>query len=528
MATIVKQQVKGHIYLYESVSYRNENGEPRTQRKIIGKMDPNTGNPIYTEEYIQRMKENGTPVEQSSQEDTYTKNDIKRSTIKEFGAFYLYKKIGEETGLLDILKDVFPRRWEQIFNIACYLVSSGDPLMYCADWVEKTEAFPNCSLSPAAISELYKDITFAEQSEFFEKWAAYRDENEYLALDISSVSSYSELISDVEWGYNRDREHLPQINLCLLMGEASGMPVFQTTYSGSIGDVSTLKSILKMAAALPLKKLLIVMDKAFGKVKNINSMLSDKQGVRFLVAAPFNLTFSSEAVNTERGKIDTIENTIIVGDDSVRGVTRNLHWGEKHTLSMHVYYNALNAARIKEDLYSNVASMLDILKQDPTNKKKAEKYNKYLEVKGNAGHDGCDIAVRHDAVDKKLRHKGWLVLIGNQPFNATDALAVYRAKDVVEKGFYRMKNCLGLGRFRVHSSAAMQSKVFISFIALILECRIHRVMLVSGLYKSMTMKKLILTLEKLRIQHIKGKDILFPLTKVQKEIYKAFNIKEPK
>ena len=74
----------------------------------------------------------------------------------------------------------------------------------------------------------------------------------------------------------------------------------------------------------------------------------------------------------------------------------------------------------------------------------------------------------------------------------------------------------------------MQSKVFISFIALILECRIHRVMLMSGLYKTMTMKKLILTLEKLRIQHIKGKDILFPLTKVQKGIYKAFLIEEPK
>jgi len=528
MATIIKQRVKGHVYLYESVSYRNEDGQPRSQRKLIGKIDPKTGNPIYTGEYIQRMKAKGTPVDQSSQEETFTENDIKRSIIKEYGAFYLYREIGEETGLIDILKEVFPRCWEQIFNIACYLVSSGDPLMYCVDWVEKTEAFPGGALSPAAITELFKGITFGEQSEFYEKWSSYRDEKEYLALDITSFSSYSELITDVEWGYNRDREHLPQINLCLLMGEESGLPVFQTTYSGSIGDVSTLKSILKIAAALPLKKLLIVMDKAFGRIKNINTMLSDKQDIRFIVAASFSLTFSSEAVNKERETIDTIENTIIIGDDSVRGVTRQLDWGGKHILYMHVYYNALKAAKLKEDMYSNVASMLEILKQDPTDTKKVEKYNKYLEVKANTEHNGYDIAVRYDAVNKKLSHKGWLVLVGNQSFDATKALAIYRAKDVVEKGFYRMKNSLDLGRLRVHSNTTMQSKVFISFIALILECRIHRVMLMSGLYKTMTMKKLILTLEKLRIQHIKGKDILFPLTKVQKAIFKAFNFEFPK
>jgi len=98
----------------------------------------------------------------------------------------------------------------------------------------------------------------------------------------------------------------------------------------------------------------------------------------------------------------------------------------------------------------------------------------------------------------------------------------------VEKGFYRIKNCLDLGRLRVHANATIQSKVFVSFFALIQECHIHRVMHMTGLYETMTMKKLILTLEKLRIQHIKSKDILFPLTKAQKGIFKAFNFEAPK
>lgn len=62
----------------------------------------------------------------------------------------------------------------------------------------------------------------------------------YIALDITSISSYSQLMKSCEWGYNRDHENLPQINLCMLFGEESMLPVYQTAYTGSLKDVTTL------------------------------------------------------------------------------------------------------------------------------------------------------------------------------------------------------------------------------------------------------------------------------------------------
>ncbi|TWI61348.1 hypothetical protein LZ24_03451 [Desulfobotulus alkaliphilus] len=47
------------------------------------------------------------------------------------------------------------------------------------------------------------------------------------------------------------------------------------------------------------------------------------------------------------------------------------------------------------------------------------------------------------------------------------------------------------------------------------------------LYCKMTMKELLLTLSKLRRQEIKGAKILFPLTRLQMTIFKAFGVKEP-
>ena len=63
-----------------------------------------------------------------------------------------------------------------------------------------------------------------------------------MALDITSISSYSRLIKDYEWGYNRDGDGLRQINLCLSFGEKT--PVYQTICSGSLKDVATFKTTM--------------------------------------------------------------------------------------------------------------------------------------------------------------------------------------------------------------------------------------------------------------------------------------------
>ena len=145
-------------------------------------------------------------------------------------------------------------------------------------------------------------------------------------------------------------------------------------------------------------------------------------------------------------------------------------------------------------------------------------------------------------IAQELANAGWLVTVSNHIQDASEAIRIYRDKDVVEKGFLRLKHNLGLGRLRVHSQQAMESKlasnegaprvsteskVFVGFVGLILCSHIHRIMLEKNLYKTMTMKDLIKTMEKLRTQVIDGRRILFPLTKRQKEIYKAFAVPMP-
>jgi hypothetical protein len=530
MSSIVRQKVGDKIYLYESVSYRNAEGKPRNKRVPVGKINPATGNPVYKPDYLARMANQETPVAIHATNINFSIDVIRRSSVREYGVFYLFRSIAETTGLLMTLKNALPYYWQEVFTLACYLVASGDPFLYCEDWLNTTESLPVGNMSSQRISELLTAITPDAREEFYQAWYRYRYEQEYLALDITLISSYSNLIEDVEWGYNRDQEALPQINLCLLMGEKSRLPVYQTIYSGSLKDVSTLKTTLsKMDAISEGKSPLIVMDKGFFSTKNVNAMLDDDKKLRFIISVPFTSGFAKKQVEQERKDMDSLQNTLVLGGDSMRGITKHRSWNKDHHVYTHVYYNAMKALKLREDLYAHVTVLKERAETDPAAGLHDDECRKYLLIRSSEkSPSGYTISIKEDAIRKELETSGWMVVISNDVADAKQAISIYREKDVVEKGFLRLKNSLDLGRLRVHRDDIMQNKVFIGFISLILLSHIHKVMLEKDLYMKMTMKKLLMTISKLRIQEINSTRILFPLTKEQKSIYKAFGVAEPR
>lgn len=527
MASIVRQKVGNNTYLYESVSYRNEEGKPRNHRVSIGKIDKKTGLPVYKQEYIDRMQAAGITVESAECSPVYSVEDVRCSTILQTGMVHLLYGIAENIGLASVLRETFPFMHERIFALASFLFSCGEPVAYCADWIARSDISGIGPLSSQRVSELLRALTDADRQQFFTLWSSYRSDREYLALDITSISSWSKLIDDVEWGYNRDGDKLAQINLCMLLGQQSRLPVRMTVYNGSIRDVSTLETTISQMAPNELDQVMIVTDKGFSSRKNID-MLFRKKGVRFLMALPFTLGFAKKQIELERKDIDSLQNTIVSGADTLRGVSRERSWGKGHKLFVHVFYNDMKAAAVKNQLYGHVRRLVQEAETNPHNGKLKEQFDRYLIIrKSEKRESGYTINIREDVIARELAHAGWLVTVSNHIRDAAEAISIYRDKDVVEKGFLRIKHSLGLGRLRVHSQQAMESKVFVGFIALILSSHIHRTMLEKDLYRAMTMKDLIRTMEKLRTQVIDGRRILFPLTKRQKEIYKTFAVLPP-
>jgi len=527
MASITRQTVGNNTYLYESHSFRDAKGRPRNRKVKIGKIDRKTGRALYTQDYTDRMREAGTPLdipETNLADGLAERMSEALDSLKSYGLFYFLRKSAEKIKLIKTLQKALPKYWEELCMMSFYLIASDKPLMYMEDWLTENESFPVGKMSSQRLSELLGAFGQKERNDFFSAWCAANSGDEYMAVDITSVSSYSQLITDCERGYNRDGENLRQINLCLLFGEETQMPVYQTAYSGSLKDVSTFEATAaEMKAVSGGKKLLLVADKGFYSGKNVQILAGRHRGDEFLLAVPFSNKWAKELVREERDRIERAANLIKTSGPPYRGVSRPVSLFDLQ-LTAHVLYNPERALSERNDLYSHVAWLKDMAESGKKTSTFEREIEKYLLIrKGKA----VRARIREDVIERELEMSGWLVILGNGKLTAQKAHDIYRKKDVVEKAFMKYKNLLGLQRLRVHSDERMRNKLFATFLALTLVSYIHKVMKEKNLYRKMTMEKMFITLSKLRKVTINGYDILRPTTKEQREIFSAFSIPQP-
>jgi transposase len=395
----------------------------------------------------------------------------------------------------------------------------------CEEWNDLTVTPCDKQITSQRISDLFKQISYNDRMEFFKKWGKVRAEQEYIAFDITSISSYSKLIEMVETGYNRDEENLPQINLGMLFGETSLLPIFYNLYPGSINDVKTLSNMLKLTEFLEMKEMKFVMDKGFFSKINVDEMMGKSNKYKFSVAVPFSTSFAKDAVDAARENIGLPSNAIIIKDEIIQAVTINQKWGTKKIYT-HVYFNKDKYATDEKALLKKILLLeQEILSQNrvSTNEIKYEKYFKIRNLKS-----GINVQRIDENIKEVLKYKGYFVVISNDIKNANEALEIYRNKDVVEKSFDNLKNELDLNRLRIHSDKAMDGRIFIGFIALILQSHIHKVMKTKDLYKKFTKEKLLYEVKKIkRIEFANKKPIITEISKKQRDIFAAFDIPLP-
>ena len=526
MASITKQTVGNNTYLYESHSFRDENGRPRNRKIKIGKIDRITGNAHYTQEYIDRMDKAGTPVKLPIINGLEEHISKALDKLKTYGLFYFFQKLGEKIKLNKILKQIFPGYWEEIFMLCAYLISSNKPLMYMEDWLEEHESYPVGKMNSQRLSELLCAFGQKERNEFFKAWCADNMSDEYMAIDITSISSYSKLIPECERGYNRDEEDLDHINICLLFGERTQLPIYQTVYSGSIGDQATLKATLaEVEAVSGGKKLILVADKGFYSIKNVKMMIEKYKGSEFLLAVPFANKWTIEQIRKERDTIDRITNLINTSGSPDRGVVRKIDF-DGVQLTAYVLHNPERNLDDRNHWYSYVSWLKELVETGKDTVKYRKDIEKYLLIQKKNGKKKS-VKINENVLEHRLETSGWFVMLGNGNLTAQQAYDIYSRKDVIEKAFMKFKNQLGLKRLRIHTEKRMRNKMFVAFIALTLLSSIHKVMKEKELYRKMTMEKMFITLSKLKKVTVNGRDILRPLTKIQRDILIAFGIPQP-
>ena len=172
-------------------------------------------------------------------------------------------------------------------TVAHYMLTRDNVMYYLPDWLEENVSFGGQELTSANLSRLFAGITPNDRILFFNDWMKHKKSNEYIAYDVTSISSYGKQIESLEWGYNRDNEKLPQINLGMYFGEESRLPLYYRVYPGSIPDKAHLKYMTEDNEVISCKKARFVMDRGFYSGENMLYLV--QKGCRFIIALPGHL-----------------------------------------------------------------------------------------------------------------------------------------------------------------------------------------------------------------------------------------------
>lgn len=504
----------GVTYVYESVScWDKAKKQPRNKRVCIGQLDPVSGKFI--------------PSKRLVPEQAAVRDPAVTATAEVVGPSIVLDAITEQLGLEKLLRSCFPQEYEQIQTMAYYLASQGGPLSYCGTWCKSHAHSVEC-LTSQRISEVLRAISIDKRQTFFTKWMQQVLENDYLCYDITSISSYSELNEYIKYGHNRDLDKLPQLNLAILFSQKGRLPMYFERTPGNITDVTTLHNLLKTFKALGVKTLHYVMDKGFYSKKNVDELLAARD--KFTLSIPLNNKWVQHAIDGIYGIIHGPEGYQKLDNEILYVHSRLYPWGKGgRRCYLHLYYNAHTRADAVDKFNEELVEYKRELESGKPISEHQEAYDTFFVMKTTPKR-GLQVSYNTEAVNQYIsRYAGFQALLTNSVKNPVESLQIYRDKDVVEKCFDDLKNQLDMKRLRMHSSATVDGRLFVQFIALIYMSALRREMRKSDLIKRYTVRELLQEMETLTKVKYSGKygHILTEVTKPQREILKGLNITLP-
>jgi transposase len=502
--------INGQEYLYEITPYYDkEKKQIRQKSKYLGK------------------NLNGVPVKVRS------KDQIPKKVLSH-GEFIPFRKIAEDLNLEHILSEALPAN--EILPVLClamnYVVRPR-ALTHIQSWYEGTiliEEHPDLPLSSQSLSRMLSRIGESTANLDFSKALIQgTSTSRTLIYDITSLSSYSQNINLLEYGYNRDGLDLPQVNLSLIVDKELGIPLMYDVYPGSIVDVSTLKNTIKKINAQGVSDYTLIMDRGFFSTANIEELVSSN--LSFIIPPASTLKSVKESISAIHNSIDDPQYLKLHQKEPLFVMPVDIDVGDIH-LKGYAYYDQRREQKERNTFYRRLYELVERLKSvnlkpwmNPGEvfREIARKDARFIDWRTVDGK--FVVALKKNAISQAINKLGKFILLYQGQFSWEECLSLYRGKDTVEKGFYILKNDIDLMPANVRTDSTLRGYLFIAFLALVLRMKLLSMMNKAGLNKRFSVEGLLTELEKIKVIILPdGQKITSEVTKKQREILDALNM----
>lgn len=517
---IIKGRSGSYVYLTQRVKYSPELKQTRPVRVAIGKLNEE-GKLIPNRNYFEIF-----PYEQNEPGD--------KADFVIAGPHFVADKISAGNGLKELLETIFKDDSDKILDIATYMMMSENNVMqYFEDYGYNHTLFSAENFDDNAIGRLFKKIKVKDIDLFIRSWVHMHVEKQiYIAYDSTNMNSAAGNLELAEYGHAKDRDELPQVNLSIGYNQTDQVPLFYELFPGSIIDNTECEKMVERARQYGCREIGFILDRGYFSLRNIRYF--EKHNYDYILMTKGNAKFIQEAAEEAGAVLKNGYSNYMQGYE-LYGMTVEkdlFNTGKKEYV--HVYYNGIEAEKEKITINNRFNKMDEELEKKKEKKiKKAEdvkSYEKYYRLGFDENGYFMNDQRKDNEIMKLINKAGYFAIVTSKKMSAEEALETYRDRDAVEKIFRMEKTYLGNDVFRVHSEEKLESKVFVSFIALIIRNEIYQSL--KELYKTnrkeYTVPKVLKDYERLGVTKLADEKyhIRYRLTNKQKKILKALGATE--
>ena len=457
------------------------------------------------------------------------------------GAYTLIDKVLKDTSINELLDDIFDDKANLIKDLIAYMIiKESCDYEYFEYYERKSLTFTSSVYSDSSISELLKSgISNSNISTFMDAWNHINSniKDVYVNMDGTSITSRCDYDGLSEFGYSKDDDNLPQINLTYVTSANNHRPLLYDLYPGSIVDSTEAKRLIPIIKKYNYQNIGFIFDRAYYSLKFIKEL--KKEGYFFIMMVKDNLGFVSKLIDEYRIVLSKgISNYI--SEYEVSGISKRVNISENKNdkpvyVYVHLFFNEKLMVSLKSDLLNTIATYEKELIELTSNNslltsKDLVKYEKYFKFR----YDPAGYMITYKKDEKKIEELtnsyGFFSMISEKKLTPLEALRIYRDRDSIEKVFRQLKSSLSFKHAGVMSKHSLESKVFLTFIASIVrnEIAFKRYDLKPQERKSLTVPVIIKQLEAIEAS-INTNNIYtrrYSFTKTQNKILSLYGIKE--
>jgi transposase len=537
---------RGYQRVYHVHSSQRINGRPTSNEICIGKLDETDNclipNLMYFDiyqdeftlllEYIKTLPDGIEKTKLSAYVKTKNINShhivaSNNGTLKTYslGSVILFDKVADESGLIDMLREVFPEDYDKILRIAYYFASEETVLSRIRNWhVPSTFNLGN-PIDDRRASELFYSLTLSKREEFLEKWIKKFCNDDYIVYDVTSIQTYSEKNTKAKFGYHGKHINIPQINIGMFFAQNQHLPLYYHAYDGSIPDKADFKFVLDRASSLGLKNLSLVLDRGF--YTNDNILKLKNLDYEYIIPVPKSRILYRQLLDRHKHEIERPSNRFV-------GQSGKFVFGKAFPTEIsgnrvvaHIFFNTERCSIEKNEIFFKIEDNMKLLEENKKTKSIAisRSLKQYHSITmAGSSKEPCilEFSEDEDKILYAMENCGYLIFITSNPSLSSNLVYnIYGVRHKVEKSFGMLKNNEELERLRTKNTITTEGEIFVGFIAHIVRTLLFNKIKQYDKIRKNSLKTLIKELNNLYLYCQDDTSYLNTMTKEQKACFAA-------